>query len=107
MEVLRKGDPAFGGAKIRRENGSILCEPHARDALVDYEACKQGLVSAIKRKQPHDGSGCALLIYARGYRFQLIDFDISALIKDGLNLAGDTKFAPLWVVDANFFWESD
>ena len=105
MELLREGEPAFGGRYTYKKNGTIVSEPHARDVREDYDACRRGLFQAFKRKQGHDGSGYALLIYARGYRFQLIDFDLSALVSAAVREFGEINFRPVWVVDDKFFWE--
>jgi hypothetical protein len=112
MELLGKGKPYFGGGKTRRggktrkDHGVIISEPHARHPLVDYAACKAGLVAAIKRKQSYDGAGRALLIYAREYHIHLIDLDAHVLIEDAVREAGGITFHPLWVVDQGLFWEA-
>ncbi len=49
MERLGMGAPYFGGGVTRKEHGVIISEPHARHPSVDYAACKDGLVAAIKR----------------------------------------------------------
>lgn len=107
MEQLRSGEPTFGGANIRKESGIIVSEPHARDVRDDIEACRRRLVAAISRKQTHDGSGASLLIFARGYRFLLIDVDVASLVSDAVREAGATSFERIFVVDEHFFWESD
>jgi hypothetical protein len=106
MERLRLGEPAFGGANTRKENGIIVSEPHARDVCDDINACRCRLIDAIKRKQVHDGTGCTLLIYARGYRFLLIDVDVSELVANAVRQAGTMTFERVCVVDERFFWES-
>lgn len=106
MERLRLGKPAFGGANMRKEKGVIVSEPHARDVRDDVDACRRALVEAIKRKQVHDGAHCTLLIYAREYRFLLIDLNVAELVTDAVLQAGATSFERVCVVDERFFWES-
>jgi len=105
-ERLRAGDPAFGGAHTWREGGIIHSTPHARDAMEDMKACQQSLTEAVKRKQAHDGSECVLLIYARGHRFLLIDFDIKEVVAQAVRAAGATTFKNIIVVDDGLLWES-
>ena len=105
-ERLRCGQAAFGGKNTRKENGAIVSEPHARDVRDDIEACQCGLIKAIKRKQAHDGTGCTLLIYAREYRFLLIDVDLTELIPHAVCQAGLNRFERVCVADEKFFWES-
>jgi hypothetical protein len=107
MERLRLGAPAFGGANTKKENGIIVSEPYARSVQDDIDACRRPLIEAIKRKQAHDGSGCTLLIFARGYRFLLIDVNVAELVTDAACLAGANSFERVCVVDAKFFWESE
>lgn len=106
MELLRLGGPAFGGVNTRKENGIIVSKPHARDVQDDIDGCRRRLIEAIKRKQVHDGTGCTLLIYARGYRFLLIDVNVAELIANAVCQAGATRFERVCVVDEHFFWES-
>jgi hypothetical protein len=106
MEQLGMGKPYFGGGKTRKDRGVIISEPHARHPSVDYAACKDGLVAAIKRKQSYNGEGRALLIYAREYHIHLIDRDPRVLIEDAVREAGHITFHPLWVVDQALFWEA-
>ncbi len=106
MERLRLGEPAFGGANTRKENGIIVSEPHARDVQDDINGCRHRLVDAIKRKQAHDGTGCTLLIYARGYRFLLIGVNVVELVANAVRQGGATSFERVCVVDEHFFWES-
>jgi hypothetical protein len=106
MELLRCGEPAFGGANTSKENGIIVSKPHARDVRDDIDACRLRLIDAIKRKQLHDGTGCTLLIYARGHRFSLIDVNLAELVANIVRQAGATNFERVCVVDDHFFWES-
>jgi hypothetical protein len=106
MEQLRLGEPAFGGANTRKEYGVIVSEPHARNVQDDIDACRRRLVEAIKRKRTHDGTGCTLLIFARGYRFLLIDVDVAELVADVVYQAAASKFERFCVLDEKFLWES-
>ncbi len=105
-ERLRAGDPAFGGAHTWREGGIIHSTPHARDAMEDMKACQQSLTEAVTRKKTHDGSECVLLIFARGHRFLLIDFDIKEVVAQSVRAAGATTFKNIIVVDDGLLWES-
>jgi hypothetical protein len=105
MELLRTDELTFGGKNTYKKDGVIISEPHARDVQEDYLACRLGLGQALARKQMHDGSGFALLIYARGHRFQLIDFDFSTFVAATVREIDPVSFKPLWVVDDGFLWE--
>jgi hypothetical protein len=107
MELLRCGKPAFGGANTRKKNGIIVSTPHARDVQDDIDACRRRLIDAIKRKKAHDGTGCTLLIYARGHRFLLIDVNVAELVTDSVLQAGATSFERVCVVGERFFWQSE
>jgi len=106
MECLREGRPAFGGANVSKTKGRIVSSPHARDVAGDLVACRRSLTKAIRRKAVHDGTGCTLLIYARGQRFLLIDFDMAALVAEAVRDSAATNFASIVVFDNRFFWES-
>jgi hypothetical protein len=106
MERLRLGKPVFGGSNTRKIDGAIVSEPHARDAREDLAACRRRLIAAINRKENHDGIGSTLIIYARGHRFLLIDFDMSELVAAAVRDAGAPTFKRICVVDDRFLWES-
>jgi hypothetical protein len=106
MECLREGRPAFGGANTAKTEGKIVSTPHARHVTEDLVACRRSLANAIRRKAVHDGTGCTLLIYARGQRFLLIDFDMATLVADAVRNAAASRFAGIAIVDNRFFWES-
>jgi hypothetical protein len=106
MELLRQGKPAFGGGDICKEDGIIISKPRARDALDDVESCRRGLVASIKRKQKHAASGVTLVVYARDFRFALIDFDLAQIVGEAVALAGGTLFERIYVVDQDFGWWS-
>lgn len=106
MECLREGRPAFGGANVSKTKGKVVSAPHARDVAQDFAACRRSLTNAIRRKAAHDGTGCTLLIYARGQRFLLVDFDMAALVADAVRDSPATNFASIVVVDNHLFWES-
>jgi len=109
MRLLSEGFPAFGGRKIHQEkNGEIVSVPDALSQQKRNSACRLGLRQAMVRKQKHDGTGFALLIYARELCFQLIDcdrFELSDFVSDAMRDICTFKFRPLWVVDDGFLWE--
>ncbi|HJW42626.1 MAG TPA: hypothetical protein VJ476_15530 [Rhizomicrobium sp.] len=106
MEQLRQGGPAFGGGNTCKIDGTIISEPHARDALDDLTACRRRLVEAIERKRSHEGKGTTLVIYARGHRFLLIDFDMTELVAGAVRDADAQSFERVCVVDDKFIWET-
>jgi hypothetical protein len=106
MEQLRRGEPAFGGGNTRKVDGVILSEPHTRDVRDDLAACRRRLVEAVGRKKTHDGKGITLVIYARGHRFLLIDFNVAELVAAAIRDAGAPTFEQVCVVDEQFLWES-
>jgi hypothetical protein len=106
MECLREGRPAFGGGNTAKVDRKIVSSPHARDVAEDLAACRRSLAAAIRRKADHDGSRSMLLIYARGQRFLLVDFDMAALVGKAVRDVGATSFARIAVVDDKFLWGS-
>jgi len=107
MDLLQLGMPAFGGARVRKEKGVPVSEPHARSAEDDIRACITGLVKALDRKRTHVGAGQSLLIYAREFSFLLIDADESEVIASAIAQAGAHTFDQVYVVDERFIWRSD
>jgi hypothetical protein len=84
-EALNQGVPVFPGRQIRRIDGKVISEPDVRSSDVDEEAWKRGLSSAIEDKlsksERYAGNVDILLIYAERLRFDLIDTDMSSLVR--------------------------
>jgi hypothetical protein len=97
--------PVWGGARLHREDGQTVSEPHARGLEEDISACKAGLVAALERKRSHDGRGKTLLVYARDFSQHLYDVDTNAMIAAAVASAPRLSFDRLCVVDWQVFWQ--
>jgi hypothetical protein len=102
-EHLPEG-PVWGGARLRREKGKTISEPHVRQLEEDVAACKAGLIAALERKRTHDGRGKTLLVLARDFTPLLYDVDTAAMIAEAVAAAPATTFDRLYVVDSDVFW---
>jgi hypothetical protein len=97
--------PVWGGARLRRQGGRTVSEPHARGLEEDVEACKAAVVAALGRKRSHAGRGNTLLILARDFTRHLYDVDLPTMIADAVAAAPATTFDRLYVVDSGVFWQ--
>lgn len=105
-ERLAQGH-VWGGARVRRENGTVISEPHARGVDDDVQACKAGLIAALERKSKFDGRGQSLLVLARDFTPLLYDVDVRSMIEDAVAAAPSTSFGQLFVVDSGVFWQRE
>lgn len=95
LQHFNSGAPTFGGGQPST--------PTARDILVDLQAWRDGIGSALKAKLDLKYQGLRLLIFAGRAGFDLVDFDFAGAVAPAVEAhaaAWRGIFQAVYVVDA-------
>jgi hypothetical protein len=91
--------------------GGKISEPTARDPANDLVTWRAGIMAAVRSKLTKasckDREQLDLLIYARGCRFDLIDYCFADVVKPALHQVGEEDwgriFSNIFIVDHSAF----
>jgi hypothetical protein len=104
MEALNKYGMVQGHGPFQRDGEHIVGPFDVCSSEERLGACQRGLVKALERKAHHDGRGCCLLIYARGYHIQTIDGEFEAVVRSAVSSCKRPNFDQIYVADRNDGW---
>jgi hypothetical protein len=83
--------------------GGLVSQPNALDANTDVEAWQRGIAKALSNKLRLEYTGFHLLIFARGCRFNTIDFPFEQVVTPAIEQVGtavcERVFDALYVFD--------
>lgn len=110
-EALNEFGVVHGLAAMRRRGESIVSEKPVKSSNEVYEACVRGIENALRRKIDCSSREARLLVDARGYRMNAIDFGFARVIEGAFDMVGrarlDMAFSRYYFVDegAGMFFE--
>jgi hypothetical protein len=103
MEALNQSGVVHGSASMRRVNGKIVSGLPVKSFEEEFQGCRQGLVTALRRKLGRGVKGCRLLIHARGYDLHTMDFSLEEVAKSAIGSIqaeiANSAFEAYYIVD--------
>jgi hypothetical protein len=89
MEALNADGVVVGSAGIRRtKDGRIVSSRPVHSFEEEFEACRLGLVLALRRKISDLDQSRRLLTYARGYELRTLDFTFASVVSAAVEAVG-------------------
>jgi hypothetical protein len=104
MEALNKYGVVFGHGPFRRTGREITNPIEVYSSEDRLAACHRGLVRALNRKSHYDGSGCSLVVYARGYRIQTIDGEFREVVSSAIATCELPAFDHVYITEKGEGW---